>query len=282
MSRNTTHRVRYGMAIDIDRCTGCGACMVACAVENNVSVPPPPAGDRKGLTWIRVYRLHNERPYPESRTAYLPLLCQHCGHHTPCVSVCPQHATDIDPETGIVSQIPERCLGCRYCMAACPYHARYFTWWDPVWPAGMEEIFNPDVSPRMRGVVEKCNFCHGRRQVALQRAAAEGRRQIRDDEYRPACLEACPVGAIHFGNLDDPKQELYDLVHGERAFRLLERLGTEPKIYYLSSQPWVRRLLHNGIPASRRHPDGGRPDVAALRHQQVLARDPRAEERRRS
>ncbi|MCK4304722.1 MAG: 4Fe-4S dicluster domain-containing protein, partial [Candidatus Eisenbacteria sp.] len=215
---------------------------VACAVENNVSVPPPAAGVNKGVTWIRVYRIDNGRPYPDSCTAFLPIMCQQCDHKTPCVSVCPQNAVDVDPETGIVSTIPERCLGCRYCMAACPYHARCFNWWDPSWPQGMEKALNPYVSPRMRGVVEKCNFCHGRWQAAREKAAAEGRKQLRGDEYVPACAEVCPVGAIHFGNLLDKQGQLAHLIRSPRAFRLLERLDTRPKVYYLSDHRWIREL----------------------------------------
>ena len=243
MSAPSAGKIRYGMAIDVDRCTGCGTCMIACAVENNTSVPPPSAGVAKGLTWLRVYRADNGRSYPDCRTVFFPVLCQHCGHHTPCVSVCPQNATDVDPQTGVVSQIPARCLGCRYCMAACPYHARYFNWWDPAWPEGMEKAFNPRVSPRMRGVVEKCNFCHGRWQAARDKAAAEGRRELHvEEEYIPACVEACPTNALHFGDLNDAKSEVARLAHSRRAFRLLESLGTDPKIYYLSDHAWVHKL----------------------------------------
>jgi len=215
---------RYGMTIDIDRCTGCGACMLACAVENNIP-PVAAANDRKGLTPIRVYQIDNGAAGAERRMAFVPVLCQQCGEETPCVHVCPQNAVDIDPKTGIVNQMPERCLGCRYCMAACPYHARYFNWWDPKWPAGMERALNPDVAPRMRGVVEKCNFCHGRRHAA--EAASAG-------EYVPACAEACPAGAIRFVDLNAQAPEA-------GHFRLLERLGTEPKIYYRSKRDWVRQ-----------------------------------------
>ena len=177
---------RYGMTIDVDRCTGCGACMVACAVENNV--PPAHAGadDRKGITPIRVFKVDNGAPFPENRAVFVPVLCQQCGENTPCLSVCPQQAVDLDPMTGVVGQMPQRCLGCRYCMAACPYHARYFNWWDPQWPAGMEKTLNPAVAPRMRGVVEKCNFCHGRWHAAKERAAAAGQRDINPADYVPA------------------------------------------------------------------------------------------------
>src|ERR1035437_8931945 len=98
---------KYGMSIDVDRCNGCGACMVACAVENNI--PPAHAGssDRKGLTWIRVFKVDNGAEYPERRSAFVPMLCQQCGEHTPCVSVCPQQAVEVDPESGVVGQMPE-------------------------------------------------------------------------------------------------------------------------------------------------------------------------------
>jgi molybdopterin-containing oxidoreductase family iron-sulfur binding subunit len=230
------------MVIDLDRCTGCGACTVACAVENNVSPTPSGADDRKGITPMRVYPVSNGRSFPDGRTVFVPVSCQHCGVETPCVTVCPQNAVDVDRENGIVSQIPARCLGCRYCLAACPYHARYFNWWDPQWPAGMEATLGPGVSPRMRGVVEKCNFCHGRLHAAKEKAAAEGRRGIREDEYQPACAEACPEKAIHFGDLEDATTEAASLAKGPDAFRLLEGLGTDTAVHYLSRHEWVRRI----------------------------------------
>ena len=240
-------KARYGMAIDLDRCTGCGACTVACAVENNTPPTPAEADDRKGVTWIRVYRVSNGASFPDARAAYIPVMCQQCGHETPCVSVCPQQAVDVDPTTGVVGQMPERCLGCRYCMAACPYHARYFNWWDPVWPKGMEKSLNPGVSPRMRGVVEKCNFCHARLHAARAKAAAEGRSKLGPDEYQPACVEACPSGAIVFGDLDDPESRAHQLAQDPRAFRLLPTLGTQPKIYYLSSQSWLNAMAERRL-----------------------------------
>ena len=134
------------MVVDLDLCTGCGSCMVACMAENNVPFREDETDKLKSITWMRVYKLTNGKPYPETDICYLPRPCQHCegSHgHSPCVSVCPATATDYDNQTGIVSQIYTRCFGCRYCMGACPYHARYFNWYDPIWPEGMEKYLNP-------------------------------------------------------------------------------------------------------------------------------------------
>jgi molybdopterin-containing oxidoreductase family iron-sulfur binding subunit len=229
---------RYGMVIDVDRCTGCGACMVACAVENNVPPPSPGETPRTALTPLRVYPVRSE-----GRTRFLPVMCMQCGEYTPCETVCPQQAVEVDKATGIVHQMPQRCLGCRYCMAACPYHARYFNWSDPEWPKGMEKTLNPAVSPRMRGVVEKCNFCHGRLHAAEDRAVATGAKTV---EYMPACAEACPTSAIVFGDLDDAASAAAIASKDAKSFRLLARLGTEPKVHYHSDLPWVRALSERG------------------------------------
>ncbi len=250
MATNSTKQSRYGMVIDLDRCTGCGACMVACAVENNMPPARPEATPRTGITWMRVYQIETGHAGSGSRSAFVPMLCQQCGNETPCASVCPQQAVESDPKTGIVDQMPQRCLGCRYCMAACPYHARYFNWWDPVWPKGMENTLNPDVATRMRGVVEKCNFCHGRLHRAQEKAAAEGRREIRADEYVPACVESCPAGAMVFGDLNDESSEVAKLVRKGGTFRLLEKLGTDPKIHYKSSREWVRQIATQETPGN--------------------------------
>ncbi len=252
---------KYGMVIDLDKCTGCGACMVACMAENNVPFKKDETHKLDSITWMRVYQLSNGKPFPDTDLCYIPRPCMHCegDHgHSPCVSVCPATATDYSQKTGIVSQIYTRCFGCRYCMAACPYHARYFNWWDPVWPNGMEKYLNPNVSPRMRGVVEKCSFCYHRYQLAMNRAFMEDRRELEEEEYQTACSQACPAGAIVFGDLNNEKHRVSALVqpdraHGGRpknpmAFRLLERLGTNPKVYYLSRKEWVRRAGDNYLP----------------------------------
>jgi len=240
---------KYGMVIDLDKCTGCGACMVACMAENNVPFRKDETKKLLSITWMRVYKLTNGKPFPKIDECYLPRPCMHCEGqhegHSPCVTVCPAIATDYSSETGIVSQIYTRCFGCRYCMASCPYHARYFNWWDPVWPDGMEKYLSPNVSPRMRGVVEKCSFCFHRYQLAKEKAYMEGRRELKEDEYQTACTQACPAAAITFGDLNDPKHAVYKMKKNPNAFRLLERLDTNPKVYYLSSREWVRRAGDN-------------------------------------
>ncbi len=243
---------KFGMVIDLDLCTGCGSCMVACMAENNVPFKEDETDKLKSITWMRIFKFSNGKTYPETDVCYLPRPCQHCeghGGHSPCVSVCPATATDYDAHTGIVSQIYTRCFGCRYCMGSCPYKARYFNWFDPVWPDGMEQYLSPDVSPRMRGVVEKCSFCYHRYQIAKDKAHYEGQTEIEEDAYQTACAQACPVKAITFGDLNNHSHAVSKLKNQPNAFRLLERLGTNTKVYYVSGREWVRRAGDNYLKA---------------------------------
>ena len=162
---------RWAMVIDLAACTGCSACTVVCQQENN----SPPADEAqhlagRNLDWIQLVT-HPEGEYEHLHVRQYPLLCQQC-EQPPCIKVCPVRATYRDEE-GIVGQIYARCIGCRYCTNACPYSAKTFNWLDPKWPAGTERRVNPDVSLRPRGVVEKCTFCHHRRQKAKDQARAE-------------------------------------------------------------------------------------------------------------
>lgn len=219
---------RWGMVIDLDRCSACQACTVACVVENNI--PPSHGHDRvRSFTWLRMLT-SSEGEYPETQVQLIPRPCMHCDQ-PPCIVVCPVDATNIDSE-GIVRQIYPRCIGCRYCTTACPYTARYFNWKTPKWPDPMEEGLSPDVSIRPAGVVEKCTFCHHRLQRARDAARAENR-QLGPDDYIPACVEACPSQAMSFGDLEDPESRVAKLARSPRTFRLLEELGTEPKVIYL-------------------------------------------------
>jgi molybdopterin-containing oxidoreductase family iron-sulfur binding subunit len=247
MEQSTHTQARYGMVIDLDSCDGCGACMVSCAVENNVAPAHPSATERTGITWMNVIPVASGDAYPRGDVAFVPMFCQQCEEETPCMAVCPQNAVEIDPATGIVGQIPQRCLGCRYCMTACPYHARYFNWRDPAWPAGMETELNPAVAPRMRGVAEKCNFCHGRLHAAKAKAAAQGKQAIDPADYVPACVEACPRDAIVFGDLNDPTSEVSRLAAKPDTFRFLSRLGTEPKVSFHSTRAWVKELAEHTL-----------------------------------
>jgi molybdopterin-containing oxidoreductase family iron-sulfur binding subunit len=152
----------------------------------------------------------------------------------PCTAVCPVRATSLGEE-GIVGQIYPRCIGCRYCANACPYTAKSFNWRSPTYPSSTAPMLNPDVSTRPVGVIEKCTFCHHRLQQAREQAAIEAR-PLREEDYVPACADSCPTGAIAFGDLDNPNHRVAELVHDPRAFRLLEELGTEPKVYYLAEE----------------------------------------------
>jgi molybdopterin-containing oxidoreductase family iron-sulfur binding subunit len=218
----------WGMVIDLDRCTGCQACVMACKAENNVpAVGAREAGHGRIISWMQVLTEEDETRPGEVRR-FLPRPCLQCDD-PPCTKVCPVYATYRNPE-GIVAQIYARCIGCRFCMAACPYNAKYFNWrvYQKEGPGQ-----NPDVSVRPKGVVEKCTFCHHRLQKARERALAE-QRDLSPGEYVPACAEACPARAITFGDLSDPGSEVSRLARSPRAFRLQEELGTKPKVIYLT------------------------------------------------
>jgi Fe-S-cluster-containing dehydrogenase component len=212
----------FGYALDIQRCIGCRRCVYACVEENNQTRDPQ-------IQYIRVLRFkdgsmdfeeadlyYDSDTVPQEGYYYIPVQCQHC-ENSPCHKACPIKATWKEPD-GIVVVDYNWCIGCRYCMAACPYQARWFNWTDPVIP---EDQITTDTHylgnrPRMRNVVEKCTFC-------IQR--------VRKGKY-PACVEICPVGARKFGNLLDPDSEIRRILRDKRVFRLKEELNTQPKFYY--------------------------------------------------
>jgi molybdopterin-containing oxidoreductase family iron-sulfur binding subunit len=218
------------MVIDLDRCTGCGACVAACKVENNIpEVPPDQARTGRVMHWIRIARNEEPGEHGASVSTY-PALCYHC-ENAPCTWVCPVHATYKGVD-GIVGQTYHRCIGCRYCMAACPYTVKVFNWHEPRWIEDLRTHTNPDVALRMKGVVEKCTFCSHRLQVARDEAACAGR-DVREEDYQTACVEVCPAKAIVFGDLLDPGSRVSRATRNPRAHHLLEELGTEPAVSYL-------------------------------------------------
>ena len=228
---------RWAMAINLDQCSGCSACVAACYVENNVPVVGP-TDHLKGreMSWLRM------EPYATEENAQAsvliqPMLCQHCDN-APCESVCPVFAAYHTPE-GLNAQIYNRCVGTRFCANNCPFKVRRFNWFDHPQQEPADKLFNPDVTVRTRGVMEKCTFCIQRIREAKELAKAENRK-VKDGEVVPACMQTCPANAIVFGNIMDPESQIYKLVHERKTHRVLEELGVEPAVYYLPKKGEIK------------------------------------------
>jgi Fe-S-cluster-containing dehydrogenase component len=226
---------QWGMVIDLDRCTGCEACVVACHAENNIStVGADQAARGRAKHWIRVEHYY-EGEFPDVKAKFMPVLCQQCGN-APCEPVCPTFAS-YHTQEGLNAQIYNRCIGTRYCANACPYNVRFFNFYNPVWDKPLNLQLNPDVSVREVGVMEKCTFCVQRIKAAEIQAESE-KREVKDGEIQPACVQSCPTRAMVFGDLNDPDSEVSRLSRSHRAMRLLDELGTAPKVTYLQRESW--------------------------------------------
>lgn len=262
----------WAMSIDLNTCIGCGACVVACNVENNISlVGREEVINRREMHWLRIDRYYSsnaevddwrglEEAAENPEVVFQPMLCQHCNN-APCETVCPVAATTHSSE-GLNQMAYNRCIGTRYCANNCPYKVRRFNWFkyhdnrqfEQVNPAMNtmlgKMVLNPDVTVRSRGVMEKCTFCVQRIQLGKLTAKRE-RRKVEDGEVRTACQVACSTGAIVFGDINDPESRISKLLKirpadperphridkitdNPRAYNVLEEIGVKPNIWYLS------------------------------------------------
>lgn len=247
----------WAMAIDLNRCTGCNACSVACYAENNLAVVGKERMRKgQGMHWLRVERYWDEpqlggddKEYQERGGSFLPMMCQQCNAAT-CEPVCPVAATYHTPD-GLNAQVYNRCIGSRYCSNNCPYRLRYFnfySYYEDSWPEPLHMQLNPDLSVRDKGVMEKCTFCVQRIRTAKDTARREGR-EVQDGDVITACAQTCPTEAIVFGDMLDENSKVRKIWRAQqvqlgvteqdktnpelRGYRVLEGLNTDPCVTYL-------------------------------------------------
>ncbi len=221
----------WTMSIDLDRCTGCSACVTACQAENNIPiVGKKELAKGREMQWIRIER-YWEGEYPNAKLKFIPMLCQHCDA-APCETVCPVSAT-YHNQDGLNTQIYNRCIGTRSCAVYCPYEVRYFNYNDHHWDSPLEQQLNPDVTVREKGVMEKCTFCVQRIRQAKDHAKDDGRRRVREGDVQPACVQTCPTEALVFGDRKDANSKVSKSLNDPRAYHVLEDLNTSPSVVYL-------------------------------------------------
>jgi Fe-S-cluster-containing dehydrogenase component len=221
----------WTMSIDLDRCSGCSACVTACQAENNTPIVGKDELQKgREMQWIRIER-YWEGEYPNAKLKFIPMLCQHCDA-APCETVCPVSAT-YHNQDGLNTQIYNRCIGTRSCAVYCPYEVRYFNYYDHHWDTPLEQQLNPDVTVREKGVMEKCTFCVQRIRQAKDHAKDDGRRRIKDGEVQPACVQSCPTEALVFGDRKDADSKVSKSISDPRAYHVLEELNTLPSVVYL-------------------------------------------------
>jgi len=246
----------WGLMVDLNKCTGCNNCVVACTSENNIAVVgKEEVKNRRIMHWMRIDRYFSDEP-ENPRVFHQPVMCQHCDN-APCENVCPVSAT-MHSNEGLNQVAYVRCIGTKYCINNCPYRVRRFNWYKFVKNDKFDFnqnselsrlVLNPDVTVRERGVVEKCTFCVQRIQEKKMEAKLEGRPLV-DGEILPACVQSCPSGALVFGNMNDPGSKVSKLKENERNYHLLEQLHTLPSVGYLTRVRNTEPEAGDGI-----HPD---------------------------